>query len=488
MGTLKALNCSNCGANLKYNLGDPIAYCQYCDSVNIFDFTQSIGVQDDVNAEALTPRIMVPKEKFAANYFESAGNSQGGHLWIADTEIFFKPHAINFGDLSKKYMKIEDIVSMVKTNEMFGISRVLTITDKNGNSMKLVSWNRDQIISTIEKKKQDDLSMPKAGEETGNWICEYCGKQIEKNSNNCKYCGANLTQTVSSQVVQPTQTSNTPPPPPTNRNNENIGATKAPAQSSGKKSKKGCLKWVGIFVAVIIAIIIIANLFSTEKTFSTFSEQEQETLMTNLYERLDQYFVSDLKLNEKLAQLLVYEDETMSYFYPDVDKKALEKEGKEIGFKVGNEMMPIAEKWASDNNIDFEDWTNSIGGEQLVVDYLSHLSLLASEEAEAMMQEMKTTLREGLAQGSSENDNADFAWIVGDWINSDTNHEFTFEADGSFSSGDDCITTGTFTIQGNMVHLNGKTVCPDCEDCEESEYNETMTITGETLEGYQKFQ
>ena len=53
------------------------------------------------------------------------------------------------GDLSKKFMKISDIVSMEKVNKMFGISRELHIADKNRNSMELVSWNRDGIISEM---------------------------------------------------------------------------------------------------------------------------------------------------------------------------------------------------------------------------------------------------------------------------------------------------------------------------------------------------
>jgi len=153
METLKVLNCLNCGANLNYQLGAAFTYCQYCDSVNVFDSVQKS--MNTVSDEPIKPRLMMPKEKFAANYFESEGNAQGGFLWVADTEIFFKPHAINFGNLSKKFMNIADIVSMVKTNEMFGLQKNLTITDINGNSMKLVSWSRDKIISVIEKNKNN---------------------------------------------------------------------------------------------------------------------------------------------------------------------------------------------------------------------------------------------------------------------------------------------------------------------------------------------
>jgi hypothetical protein len=158
---MKVLNCANCGANLSYNIGSPVAFCQYCNSVNILE---NIHFKiDNTNAidgppsfyEELKPRIMLPQEKFMANYWEGSGNSQGGRLWISDTEIFFKPHAINIGNLSKKYMKISEIINMEKVNAMFGLSRELHITDKNGNLMELVSWNRGGIIASIETRKRN---------------------------------------------------------------------------------------------------------------------------------------------------------------------------------------------------------------------------------------------------------------------------------------------------------------------------------------------
>lgn len=158
---MKALNCANCGANLKYNLGAPMAFCQYCDSVNVLENVQiKIDGANSVDGppsfyEELKPRIMMPQEKFMANYWESAGNAQGGHLWVSNTEIFFKPHKINMGNLSKKFMKISDIVRMEKVNKMLGLSRELHITDKNGNVMELVSWNRDGIMSAIQTRKNN---------------------------------------------------------------------------------------------------------------------------------------------------------------------------------------------------------------------------------------------------------------------------------------------------------------------------------------------
>ncbi len=157
---MKALNCANCGANLKYTMGMPVAFCPYCKSINVLDNVQvPFGMTNSKDAqsyyEELKPRVLLPQEKFTANYKESAFNAQGGNLWIANTEIFFKPDTANYGNLSNKFMKISDIVSMNKTNEKFGLSRILTIKDKNRNLMKLVSWNRDEIISGIKKRKRN---------------------------------------------------------------------------------------------------------------------------------------------------------------------------------------------------------------------------------------------------------------------------------------------------------------------------------------------
>ncbi len=161
---MKALNCANCGANLEYKTGAPVAFCQFCDSVNVIEkFQVQVNAENSIAGppstyEELKPRIMMPEERFMANYWEGDSNAQGGSLWVANTEIFFKPHAINVGDVSTKYMKIADIASMKKVNAMLGLSRELHILDVKGNQMRLVSWNRDGIISAVESRKNNLIS------------------------------------------------------------------------------------------------------------------------------------------------------------------------------------------------------------------------------------------------------------------------------------------------------------------------------------------
>tara|TARA_E500000331_G_C17196798_1_gene687467 strand:- start:468 stop:953 length:486 start_codon:yes stop_codon:yes gene_type:complete len=159
---MKVLNCANCGGDLNYKFDSPVAVCQYCDSVNVFDnFNIKIDPSNLVDGspefiEDLQPRIMLPEEKFIANYVESTFNNQGGKLWVSNKEIFFKPHIINFGDLSKKFMKIQDIVTMEMKWTIFNpASFNLLITDKSGNCMDIISWNRKGIITAIEKRKKN---------------------------------------------------------------------------------------------------------------------------------------------------------------------------------------------------------------------------------------------------------------------------------------------------------------------------------------------
>ena len=160
---MKALNCANCGANLNYRADSPVAICQFCDSVNVIESintpiiqpVNSLSVESPPNfVKELQPRVMFPQKKYTANYYPNFGIVQSGKLWIANTEIFFKPWAIRI-DLSMTFMKISDIISMVKTSETLGLRPILTINAKSGQSMKLHIWSRDEIILEIENRKKN---------------------------------------------------------------------------------------------------------------------------------------------------------------------------------------------------------------------------------------------------------------------------------------------------------------------------------------------
>jgi hypothetical protein len=158
---MKALNCANCGANLNYTMNSPVTICQYCDSVNVLENVSiKIDTKNSIEGpppfyEEIKPRVMLPQETFLANYGGVSLTNQGGVLWVSDSEIFFKPHKFNIGDLSTKFMKISEIIQMEKVTKLFGIVSELHITDKKGNLMNLVSHNRNSIISAIEKRKNN---------------------------------------------------------------------------------------------------------------------------------------------------------------------------------------------------------------------------------------------------------------------------------------------------------------------------------------------
>ena len=406
--------------------------------------------------------------------------------------------------------------------------------------------------------------------------CKNCGHQINDNAKFCKNCGANITPKIDQMetaiVEQPTQVSNVPPP--VYGNPVNVGTNDIPP--SFKSSRDTLKRWLlaaGVLVVLII-IGVIATIFSSDETkFLSLSEQEQAILMEDLYERLDQHFVSDLQIDKQLAQLLMYEDEVMSSFQDEnANNEIFENIGKEIGANIVEELIEILEMWATDNGIDFEDFMNSTSSDDgnIITDYLLHLMYFATVEVDMQKQEMRETIKQAfltneifyyfddyfipvfqnneqlmelLVSGDSNseilknnmlgemkpivenwtNERPDIRfedwkpedlvdeyiphlaeaiaekakevsdWIIGDWIADIDilNHEsmITFGSDGSFElGGTDCFATGKFTIQGNTVHLNGTIECPDCKDCEESEYNDTITITGDTLEGYDKNQ
>ena len=145
--------CAHCGAQIVFNETDEATICKYCDAVNaipVFGLKANTAapskrtVQDEV-----VLREVLPQAKFAANHHISANNSQGGHIWITDHELYFKPHKVNFGDLSKRYIRIQDICGYEK-----GVLTDLTIHTKKGYAMKLAVWDKDAIISMLETKRQ----------------------------------------------------------------------------------------------------------------------------------------------------------------------------------------------------------------------------------------------------------------------------------------------------------------------------------------------
>lgn len=145
--------CAHCGAQIVFNETDEATICKYCDAVNAIpviglkaNTTESLS---SIAKDEVVLREVLPKVKYAANHQVSATNSQGGHIWITDHELYFKPHSINIGDLSKRYIRIQDICGYEK-----GMLTYLTIYTKKGYAMKLAVWKKDEIIAALETKRQ----------------------------------------------------------------------------------------------------------------------------------------------------------------------------------------------------------------------------------------------------------------------------------------------------------------------------------------------
>lgn len=139
--------CPNCGAPVEIDKGSQAFVCKYCSSIVAIVSNESSSTQSDQSSTPVLRKVE-PELKFAANHQVSAINSQGGHLWITKDEVVFKPHAINFGPMGKRYIRIQDVVGYKK-----GLLTHMSIFTKSGYEMDLVVWNKDEIINEIERRR-----------------------------------------------------------------------------------------------------------------------------------------------------------------------------------------------------------------------------------------------------------------------------------------------------------------------------------------------
>ena len=147
---MKVLKCKACGAFLEYKVGAPVSICGYCDIVNIIseDVLTPLASKNE-EIQNLVGEAMQVEEKYLANNYIALGVSQGGRLLISKNEIFFRPHKLNFGDLSDKYLKIDEIITFEKpVFPMF-----LKIHATRNRVMFLSTWSRNKIIKSIQSRK-----------------------------------------------------------------------------------------------------------------------------------------------------------------------------------------------------------------------------------------------------------------------------------------------------------------------------------------------
>lgn len=94
------------------------------------------------------PSPQWPTLEFKANFNEGL-NSIGGKIIITATQLIFKAHSINFGDLSDRVFEIRNIVGYKK-----GFLSFMYISFVDGNIIKLTVWDKKRIIDELEARRQ----------------------------------------------------------------------------------------------------------------------------------------------------------------------------------------------------------------------------------------------------------------------------------------------------------------------------------------------
>lgn len=108
--------------------------------------SDSISIPTNV-IENASSVLFPPEVTFKANFNEGI-NSIGGKLIITPTQLIFKAHSLNFGDLSDRVYNIADICSYEK-----GILTFMYILFKDGRKIKLTVWDKQGIINELEARR-----------------------------------------------------------------------------------------------------------------------------------------------------------------------------------------------------------------------------------------------------------------------------------------------------------------------------------------------
>lgn len=90
--------------------------------------------------------------EYKANFNEGL-NSIGGKIVITPTQLIFKAHAFNFGDLTDRVFEISQISGYEK-----GILSFMYISFLNGSRIKLTVWSKSEIIEQLEARRTSLLN------------------------------------------------------------------------------------------------------------------------------------------------------------------------------------------------------------------------------------------------------------------------------------------------------------------------------------------
>lgn len=142
MERIITLKCPHCGANITFENDQKVTICKYCDSIIAVQ-----DVNDDTSNGQINLREIVPKLQYWA-YFDTKNGTKGGMLWITEHEVLFKPHNMNFGQISDRYIPIKDICGYLNSSFPYLFIYV------KGKTYTLKAFESNNIINNIEFFRQ----------------------------------------------------------------------------------------------------------------------------------------------------------------------------------------------------------------------------------------------------------------------------------------------------------------------------------------------
>lgn len=137
--------CPNCNTENP----DQANFCRNCGTA-LSSVRPASTRQEQTTSESVRPsRSAFPDFIEHKANFNVGMNSIGGKIIITPTQLIFRAHSFNFGDLSDRVFEIKDIVGYKK-----GFLTFLYISFCNRPDIKLTVWGKDEIINQLEARRR----------------------------------------------------------------------------------------------------------------------------------------------------------------------------------------------------------------------------------------------------------------------------------------------------------------------------------------------
>lgn len=178
--------CPHCGAQILFNSNNPIAECDYCNSIvmlekkkeehkekpkeekkvvvnNVVVNVSGLGVADAINkaenyakelVESFSVRELKPTQKLLVRY-ELGDTHQRGKIFITDYEIVFKPFESNKGDKNIRYIPFSEISSISSNSSEYLFAKKISFNLHGGKRIHIhiKSKYSKLFIQEIKEKK-----------------------------------------------------------------------------------------------------------------------------------------------------------------------------------------------------------------------------------------------------------------------------------------------------------------------------------------------